>query len=65
MVEKSENGFVVQELGGGTGTYDFDFLVMAVRTGHEDFQVIRPALDAQDGGDALTAAKGDDVEGGP
>lgn len=65
VVEKSHNRFVVQELGGGTGTYDFDYLVMAVRTGHEDFQVIRPALEAQDVGDALNAAKGDDVESGP
>ncbi len=41
VVERSINGFVVRELSGGTGTYDFDYTVMAVRQGHEDYRVIR------------------------
>jgi hypothetical protein len=42
VVEKSLRGIVVQELHGGTGSYEFDFMVTAVRLGYEDFQVIRP-----------------------
>lgn len=30
---------------GGKGTYDFDYLVMAVRKGYEGYQVIRPTLE--------------------
>ena len=41
VVEKSSNGITVQELSGGTGTYNFDYLVIAVREGHEDYQIIR------------------------
>ncbi|MEE9442814.1 MAG: hypothetical protein V3V99_09120 [candidate division Zixibacteria bacterium] len=44
VVEKSPDRFVVRELSNGEGTYDFDFIVMAVRKGHEDYQVIRPAM---------------------
>lgn len=45
VVSKSiEEGIIVGELGGGTGSYKFDFLVMAVRKGHEDFQVIQPTM---------------------
>jgi hypothetical protein len=41
VVEKTESGFLVRELSGGRGTYDFDFMVMGVRKGHEDFEVVR------------------------
>jgi len=41
VVERSINGFVVRELFSGTGTYDFDYTVMAVRQGHEDYRVVR------------------------
>lgn len=44
-VEKSPDRLVVRELGNGEGTYDFDYMIMAVRKGHEDYQVIRPALE--------------------
>jgi hypothetical protein len=40
---KSIEGITVKELQSGTGTYDFDYMVMAVRKGHEDYEVIRPA----------------------
>jgi len=43
VVEKHADGFVVRELFNGTGTYDFDYTVMAVRKGYEDYRVIRPA----------------------
>ena len=42
-------GVVVEELNGGTGTYDFDYLVMAVRAGYEGYRVIRDADEAQAG----------------
>jgi hypothetical protein len=42
VVEMSREDFVVRELFGGSGTYDFDYMVMAVRQGHEDYRVIRP-----------------------
>jgi hypothetical protein len=44
-IERSPEQIIVKELNGGSGTYDFDYYVMAVRKGHEDYQVIRPALD--------------------
>lgn len=46
-VEKSLEGVVVQELSSGVGTYDFDYSVTAIRHGHEDYQVIRPALEGR------------------
>lgn len=45
VVEKSPETFAVRELNNGSGTYDFDFMVTAVRKGHEDYQVIRPAME--------------------
>lgn len=47
VVKKSPEMFAIQELGSGDGTYDFDFMVMAVRKGHEDYRVIRPASEAK------------------
>jgi hypothetical protein len=47
VVEKSSEMFAVRELNNGNGSYDFDFMVLAVRKGHEDYQVIRPALEMQ------------------
>jgi hypothetical protein len=44
-VEKSLTGIVVRELFNGTGTYEFDYIVMAVRRGHENYEPIRPASD--------------------
>lgn len=42
VVEKSTERIVVQELGGGNGSYEFDYLVTGVRRGMEDHQVSRP-----------------------
>jgi hypothetical protein len=47
VVEKSTDSFAVRELNNGSGTYDFDFMVTAVRKEHEDYQVIRPAMKTQ------------------
>jgi len=41
VVEKTATGFIVKELGGGTGNYQFDWRVEGVRKGYEDFEVIR------------------------
>ncbi|MBK8271274.1 MAG: hypothetical protein IPK83_24330 [Planctomycetes bacterium] len=43
-IKKSLNGIEVAELGGGTGNYEFDWRVEAVRKGWEDYKVIRPWL---------------------
>lgn len=50
VVEKSLDGIVVQELNNGTGTYEFDFFVTAVRKGYEDYEVIRPGATDQSAG---------------
>ena len=47
VVKKGLDQLVVRELDNGNGTYDFDFLVMAVRKGYEDYQVIRPVSEVQ------------------
>ncbi len=41
IVKKTKEGFYVQELFEGTGSYTFDWEVKAVRKGYEDFKVIR------------------------
>jgi hypothetical protein len=45
VVQKSQKSLVVQELHRGTGNYSFDCEVKGIRTGHEDYQVIRPQSD--------------------
>ncbi len=47
VTEKTLEGIEVQELWNGTGSYDFDYLVMAVRQGYEDYQVIRPDMEEE------------------
>lgn len=42
VTHRSSEEVTVQELAHGRGNYDFDYLVMAVRLGYEDYQVIRP-----------------------
>lgn len=49
VIEKSGDFFVVAELAQGTGSYEFDYHVMGVRKGYEDFQVIRPAANRKVG----------------
>ncbi len=41
VVEKSRERIVVRELLNGTGSYEFDWEVKAVRSGFEDYKVIR------------------------
>lgn len=43
VVEKTTEGFLVKELMHGHGNFSFDWEVKAVRKGHEQFEVIRPA----------------------
>jgi len=43
VVSKRLTGIVIKELFKGTGTYDVDYLVTAVRKGYENYQVIEPA----------------------
>ena len=52
VTEKTTDRVVVRELANGRGNYQFDYIIMAVRLGYEDFQVIRPALDVMDAGDS-------------
>lgn len=61
VVDKSLDGIEVRELAGGDGSYDFDYMIMAVRRGHEDFRVIRPVGEAQPAGGAREAAP---IDGG-
>jgi hypothetical protein len=49
VVEQSSDRVVIRELGGGTGSYEFDFLVMSVRKGFENFEVIRDKGDPSTG----------------
>jgi hypothetical protein len=42
VVEKNDKQIVVAELQKGVGNYSFDWEVKSVRTGHEDYRVIRP-----------------------
>ena len=41
VIEKTSEGFWVQERMDGEGSFDFDWQVTCVRKGYEDFQVIR------------------------
>ena len=43
VVEKRPDGFVVRELFEGMGTYSFDYIVMSVKRGMEDWEVRRQA----------------------
>ena len=45
VTKKSIQGIEVRELRSGTGTYDFDYTVMAVRDGYQDYKVIRSMED--------------------
>ncbi len=41
VIEKSQKGIRIKELYNGSGNYEFDYIVQAVRSGYEDFQVVR------------------------
>ncbi len=47
VIEKTERGFQVVELLGGTGNYEFDWEVKCIRKGYENFEVIRPKTDIE------------------
>jgi hypothetical protein len=59
LVGQEIDGFEVSELFNGIGTYAFDYMVMAVRKGHEDYRVIRDASEVRD---ALAVEDGGDEE---
>ena len=44
VVAKSAAEFSVRELMNGTGSYEFDYMISAVRIGHENYEVIRNAV---------------------
>ena len=44
VIEKNLDRVLVQELNGGVGDYEFDYLVTAIRKGHESYQVIKRSL---------------------
>jgi hypothetical protein len=46
----SNTGFDAFEINGGSGTYDFDWEVKAVRKGYEDYKVVRPWTESLPGG---------------
>ncbi|MDQ3141825.1 MAG: hypothetical protein M3Q56_06215 [Bacteroidota bacterium] len=41
VIEKTQRGFKVKELRKGTGNYQFDWEVKAIRKGYENFEVVR------------------------
>jgi hypothetical protein len=47
VVQQALDGFVVQELLQGTGSYEFHWRVEAVRKGHEDYRVIRSSSEGR------------------
>jgi len=65
LAEKSLEKVVVAEMYDGKGSYEFDYLVMAVRKGYEDYQVIKPCMDPDfdDGIDAPDEIKSFNFEG--
>lgn len=46
VVEKRLDGFRLRELSGGSGSYQVDWEVKAIRRGHESFEPVRPARTA-------------------
>lgn len=41
VIQKNQTGFVVKELLGGIGTYQFDWEAKAIRAGYENYKVVR------------------------
>lgn len=54
VIRKSASGFEVTELMGGKGNYSFDWEVKAVRTGYEDYKVIRHKRESTPGDDLVS-----------
>ncbi|RMG68243.1 MAG: hypothetical protein D6722_12035 [Bacteroidetes bacterium] len=50
VTQKGTDRFTVVELMEGTGTYEFDWEIKAVRQGFEDYRVIRNASESRPGG---------------
>jgi len=42
VVEKTENGFIVEELMDGNANFDFDWEIKSVRIGYENYEVLKP-----------------------
>jgi|GEM_PF-3045230 len=57
VTEKSTRRVVVRELNRGTGNYEFDYMITAVRKGHENFQVIQPTRRDRTAAGSATAAR--------
>jgi len=51
VTQRDSKGFVAQELGGGTGNYAFDYYVMAIRQGYENYKVVRASSEGLDASD--------------
>ncbi len=47
VIEKTGKGIKVKELSGGKGNYSFDWEVKCVRSGHENFRVVRDSDELQ------------------
>lgn len=57
VTEKSTRRVVVRELNRGKGSYEFDYMITAVRKGYENFQVIQPTRLGRPTADSATAAR--------
>ncbi len=55
VLEKTQNGFTVQELWNGRGNYEFDWEVKCIRNGYEDYRVIRDEREAAPAATSLPA----------
>jgi hypothetical protein len=65
VVKKTLEEIEVREIRGAKGNYDFDYMVMTVRKGYEDYRVIRPksqvqhaSFEAQNGSFSASIAAG-------
>ncbi len=46
VIQKGKGGVKIKELNNGSGNYEFDWEVKAVRKGYENYRVIRDASEA-------------------
>ncbi len=45
VIEKNKEGFRVKELKNGEGNFSFDWEVIGMRKGYEDYQTVRPVAE--------------------
>lgn len=50
VISKSTTQIVIKELSNGTGNYEFDFIVHAIRKGQEDFEPVRDKVNSNSNG---------------